>query len=148
MRRHCSTSVDAPVIFLGSPPALHSAFATDQSREMRPQRAADSASSHDAPAGAPGWQIVLRFSAHTGAHVGSGHGGVPCVIEHGVVIDAAEPPGAASQRATTASVFMTPSQGSGTGDAPLGSALSTHDDSPMHADDAQAAAPAQSQEEL
>ncbi len=92
--------------------------------------------------------MVLLLSVHTGSHVGSGHGGVPCVIEHGVASGAAEPPGAASQRATTASVFMTPSHGSGTGEAPFGSALSTHEEFPMHSADAHAVAPAQSHDEL
>ena len=145
MRRHCSTSVAAPVIALTLPPLRQMPLATLQSSEISPKRAAAAASSQPSPSLPPGCAIVDRFTAQTGAQFGVGHGGVPCVIEHGGTTGSAlPPPGAPLHVAATASDLSTPSHGSGT-PPDLPSALKMHSELFTQAAAAHAGVPAQSQ---
>jgi hypothetical protein len=96
----------------------------------------------------PGCAIVDLLIAHTGGQFGVGHGGVPCVIEHGGTTGSAlPPPGAPLHVAATASDFSTPSHGSGTPpDRP--SALRMHSDLLTQAAAAHAGVPGQLQLEF
>ena len=157
--RHCSTSVAAPVVEAhgcAAPPGRHTTDATDQSRLTSPKRAA--ALAFRKPATLPGCVTMLRFIAHDVAQRGSGHGGSPFCVAHegtgwkggggggdgvgeGDGLGTCAPPGARSHAASTATVFTTPSQGSGVARP----TATVHAALPTHAAAAAAAKPARSQ---
>jgi hypothetical protein len=135
-------------MFFTSPLPRQTPLATLQSKLISPKRAAAAASSQPSPSLPPGCAIVDLLIAHTGGQFGVGHGGVPCVIEHGGTTGSAlPPPGAPLHVAATASDFSTPSHGSGTPpDRP--SALRMHSDLLTQAAAAHAGVPGQLQLEF